>query len=86
MINENSKIVILKLQGVCRTQSCNPSCDLEVIWGMSNTVVSKLQGVCRTQLCDPSRDLGITWELKMSKLELNFLFTCLFTHLYKLSS
>jgi hypothetical protein len=26
-----SNLVILKLRGVCRTQSCNPSCDLEII-------------------------------------------------------
>jgi hypothetical protein len=38
----DSNIVILKLRGVCRTKSSDPSRGLEVIWGMSNTVVSKL--------------------------------------------
>jgi hypothetical protein len=31
VLNENSNIVILKLWGVCRTQSCDTSCGLEVI-------------------------------------------------------
>jgi hypothetical protein len=64
----DSNIVISKLRGVCRTQSCDPLCGLEVIWGMSNTVVSKLWGVYRTQSCDPPRGLEITWGLKISKL------------------
>jgi hypothetical protein len=68
MLNENSNMMILKLRGVYRIQSCNPMCSLEVIWGMSNTVILKLQGLCRTQLCDPSCGLEITWGLKMSKL------------------
>jgi hypothetical protein len=39
----DSNIVILKLWGIYRTQSCDPPHGLEVIWGMSNTVISKLQ-------------------------------------------
>jgi hypothetical protein len=81
-----SNIVISKLRGVCRTQSCDPPRGLEVILGMSNTVVSKLQGVCRTQSCDPLRGLEITGGHKMSKIELNCLINYLFTHLYKLGS
>jgi hypothetical protein len=49
-------------------------------------VVSKLRGVFRIQSCDPPHGLEITGSLKISKLKLNYLFTCLFTHLYKLSS
>jgi hypothetical protein len=64
----NSNIVISKLWGVCRTQSCDPPRGLEVILGMSNMVISKLQGVYRTQLCDPPHGLEITIGLKMSKL------------------
>jgi hypothetical protein len=29
-----SNTVILKLRGVCRTQSCDPPCGLEIIWGL----------------------------------------------------
>jgi hypothetical protein len=64
----DSNIVISKLRGVYRTQSCDPSRDLEVIWGMSNTVVSKLHDVCRTQSCDHPHGVEITWGPKMSKL------------------
>jgi hypothetical protein len=64
----DSNIVISKLRGVYRTQSCDPPRGLEVIWEMRNTVVSKLRGVCRTQLCDPPRGLEITWAPKMDKL------------------
>jgi hypothetical protein len=86
MLNENSNMMILKLRDVCHNQSCDPTRDLEVIWEMSNMVILKLRGVYRSQSCDPPRGLEITWGLKMSKLELNCLNTCLFTHLYKLSS
>jgi hypothetical protein len=86
MLNENSNTGISKLKGVYRTQSCDPSHGLEVIWEMSNMMISKLRGVWNIQSYDPPHGLEITWELKMSKLELNCLFTCLFTHLYKLSS
>jgi hypothetical protein len=82
----DSNIVISKLWGICRTQSCDPLHGLEVIWVMSNMVVSKLRNVCHTQSCDPPRSLEITWGPKMSKIELNYLITHLFTHLYKLSS
>jgi hypothetical protein len=68
MLNVNSNTMMSKLWGVCRTQSCDPTRGLEVIWGMSNTVISKLWSVCRTQSCDPPRGLEITWGLKMSKL------------------
>jgi hypothetical protein len=61
-------MMMLKLWGVCHTQSCDPSHGLEVKWGMSNTVISKLWGVCRIQLCDLLHGLEITWGLKMSKL------------------
>jgi hypothetical protein len=67
-LNENSNMMISKRQGVCHTQSCNPSHGSEVIWGMSNMVISKLWDVYCTQSCDPPRDLEITWGLKMSKL------------------
>jgi hypothetical protein len=78
----NSNIVISKLWGVYRTQSCDPPRGLEIIWGMSNTVILKLQGVCRTQSCDPPRGLEITWWFKMSKL-LNLIaysLACLLTY------
>jgi hypothetical protein len=68
VLNENSNMMISKLRGVCRNQSCDPLRGLEVIWEMSNMVVSKPQGVSRTQSCDPPRSLEITWGLKMSKL------------------
>jgi hypothetical protein len=74
-------MMISKLWGVCRTQSCDPLHGLEVIWGMSNTVILKLRGVCRIQSCDPPRGLEIIWGLKMSKL-LNlivFSLACLLT-------
>jgi hypothetical protein len=29
-----SNTVIWKLQGICRTQSCNPLCGLEIIYGL----------------------------------------------------
>jgi hypothetical protein len=80
--NINLNTVISKLQGICRTQSCDPPRDLEVIWGMSNTVVLRLRGVCCTQSCGPLCDLEITWGFKMSKL-LNliaYLLACLFTY------
>jgi hypothetical protein len=56
----DSNILILKLWGVCRTQSCDPLHSLDVICGISNTVVSKLRGVYCTQSCDPPRGLEIT--------------------------
>jgi hypothetical protein len=56
----DSNIVISKLRGVYRTQSCDPPRGLEVIGGMSNTMMSKLQDICRTQSCDPPRGLEIT--------------------------
>jgi hypothetical protein len=56
----DSNIVISKLRGLYRTQSCDPPRGLEVIRGMSNMVVSKLRGVYRTQSCDPPRGLEIT--------------------------
>jgi hypothetical protein len=68
VLNENSNMMISKLWGVCRTQSYDPSCGLEVIWEMSNTVILKLRGVCRTQSCDPPCGLEITWGPKMSTL------------------
>jgi hypothetical protein len=37
-----SNMVILKLRGVCRTQSCDPPRDLEIIWGFK---MSKLLNV-----------------------------------------
>jgi hypothetical protein len=64
----DSNMVISKLRGVYRTQSCDPPHNLDVIWGMSNTVISKLRSVCRTQSPDPPWDLEITWGLKMCKL------------------
>jgi hypothetical protein len=64
----DSNIVILKLQSVYRTQSCDPPRSLEVIWEMSNTVILKHRGVCCTQLYNPPRGLEITWGPKMSKL------------------
>jgi hypothetical protein len=68
MLNENSNMMISKLWGVYSTQSCDPPCGLEIIWGMPNMVISKLWGVCHTQSCDPPRGLEITWGFKMSKM------------------
>jgi hypothetical protein len=36
---KNSNTVISKLQGVYRTQSCDPPCGLEIIWGL---IISKM--------------------------------------------
>jgi hypothetical protein len=66
-------IVISKLWGVCRTQSCDPRCGLDIIWRMSNTVVSKLWGVWCTQSYDPPCGVEITWGPKINKIELNCL-------------
>jgi hypothetical protein len=60
----NSNIVISKLQGVCRIQSCDSPRGLEIIWGMSNTVISKLWDVCRTQSCDPPYSLEVNVLIK----------------------
>jgi hypothetical protein len=77
MINFN--IVITKLWGACCTQSCYPSCGLNIIWGMFNTVVFKLRGVYCTQSCDPPCSLEIIWGHKMSKFLnlITYLLACL---------
>jgi hypothetical protein len=43
VFNENSNMMISKLRGVYRIQSCDPLRGLEIIWEMSNTVILKLQ-------------------------------------------
>jgi hypothetical protein len=37
-----SNMVILKLWGVCRTQSCDPPCSLEITWGFKMSKLSNL--------------------------------------------
>jgi hypothetical protein len=34
VLNENSNMMISKLRGVCRTQSCDPPHSLEITWGL----------------------------------------------------
>jgi hypothetical protein len=82
VLHENSNMIILKLWGVCRTQSCDHPRGLEIIWGISNMVISKLRGLCLDiQSCDPPHGLEITWGLKMSKLLnlITFSLACLLT-------
>jgi hypothetical protein len=81
VLNENSNMMILKFWSVCRSQSCDLSRGLEIIWGISNTVISKLRGVSRTQSYNSQRGLEIIWGLKMNTL-LNLVaysLTCLLT-------
>jgi hypothetical protein len=82
VLNQNSNMMISKLQGVCCIQSCDPPRGLEIIWGMPNTVISKLRDVCHTQSCDPPRGLEIIWGLKIIKLLtlITYSLACLLTY------
>jgi hypothetical protein len=80
-----SNTMISKLRGVCRTQSCDPPCGLEIIWGLKMTKLLNLiayslhvYSLVQTEFLVAYVSVWQSTRLKLLLLTLRWYLSCLY--------